>query len=260
MAGALSQATPEVPRGYPTGYETSVRLADHRKVTIRPVLPSDAAELAEAIRTADEETLRTRFMGGPPPLTDSVLSALTVLDYDRRFALVARDTRARGVGIARYAVLPPSDGGPVRAEVAVAVDPAWRRVGLATILIKMLARRAVECGIDEFTASFIAENRPVSALADESYARTVVSQGVAELRARLGDIPTEALAVPQDEAGAGALDRVETVAGTYLGPVRDVALAGIGLADTMAHLVRAAPEAALTVARAVAHVVRPPAR
>ena len=33
---------------------------------IRPILPSDAPELADAIKTADPDTLRSRFLGGAP--------------------------------------------------------------------------------------------------------------------------------------------------------------------------------------------------
>ncbi len=134
----------ERPVGYPDSYETALRLADGRRVSVRPILPSDAPELAEAIRTADPETLHARFLGGPPPLTEAVLDRLTRLDYSHRFALVARDRRGRGVAVARYTALPESAAGKRAAEVAVAVDPSWREVGLATELIRMLARRALE--------------------------------------------------------------------------------------------------------------------
>jgi GNAT superfamily N-acetyltransferase len=180
MAGGRSGD--ERPVGYPRSYETSLQLADGRRVSVRPMLPSDAPELAEAIRTADPETLRTRFLGGPPPLTDAVLDRLTRLDYAHRFALVARDRTGRGVAVARYMAIPESAG---VAEVAVVVHPAWRGVGLATKLIKMLARRALECGITQFTATFLAENRPVTELAHESHARVAIRRGVADLQVRL---------------------------------------------------------------------------
>ncbi len=175
----------EPPVGYPDSYETSLRLADGRRVGVRPILPSDAPELAEAIRTADPETLHARFLGGPPPLTEAVLDRLTRLDYTHRFALVARDRTGRGVAVARYTALPESAAGKRAAEVAVAVDPPWREVGLATELIRMLARRALECGITEFTATFLAQNRPVAELAHTGHARVAIKKGVAELQARL---------------------------------------------------------------------------
>lgn len=172
------------PPGYPRDYETSVRLADGRRVQISPIVPSDATELAEAIRTADPETLHARFLGSPPKLTQATMDTLTRLDYVHRFALVAR-SRGRGVAIARYATLPASDDGSVVAEVAVAVRPEWRKVGLATALIELLARRALECGITDFTALYLADNRPVAELAREGDARVVIAEGASQLHAAL---------------------------------------------------------------------------
>lgn len=174
----------ELPPGYPTSYETSARLADGRQVEIRPVLPSDAAELAEAIRTADSETLHARFLGSPPPLTKATLDTLTRLDYVNRFALVAR-SRGRGVAIARYAKLPAANEGGTVAEIAVAVRPGWRKVGLASALIELLAARALECGITDFTALFLANNRPVAELARERRASVVIAEGSSQLHATL---------------------------------------------------------------------------
>lgn len=176
------------PAGYPQEYEVSVRLKDGRRVGIRPILPSDAPELADAIRTADAETLHARFLGGPPPITRAILDELTRLDYTNRFALVARTGRlgrGRGVAVARYAVYPPCEDGSVEAEVAIAVDPEWRRVGLATQLIALLARRAHECGIARFTAQFLAQNRPVVELAHDGNARVVIADGAARLSAAI---------------------------------------------------------------------------
>jgi GNAT superfamily N-acetyltransferase len=176
--------TQDRPPGYPSTYESVMRLADGRRVQIRPILPSDAPELAEAIRTADAETLHARFLGGPPPLTDAVLQKLTRVDYVSRFALVAR-ARRRGVAVARYAKLPPCADGSAVADVAVVVAPQWRRVGLATALVQLLARRAQECAITDFTALFLADNRPVTELAHEGHARVVIREGAAELYAPL---------------------------------------------------------------------------
>jgi hypothetical protein len=87
------------PPGYPPEYQRHVKLQDGRRVFIRPILPSDAAGLARAIKTADADTLRRRFLGGPPPVTPALLAHLTRLDYQRRFALLAIDP-ATGQGVA----------------------------------------------------------------------------------------------------------------------------------------------------------------
>ena len=167
-----------LPPGYPQDYPRTVRLRDGRHVLIRPILPSDAPELGQAIKAADPDTLRRRFLGGPPPVTPALLSYLTEVDYVRRFALVAIDPATdTGVAIARY-----EQTGDDVAEIAVAVTPSWRRAGLATELISLLAEAALAHGIRTFTASYVAENRPVAALVKDAggLSSQAIKQGIAE--------------------------------------------------------------------------------
>jgi RimJ/RimL family protein N-acetyltransferase len=178
------------PPGYPREYERHVMLPGGRMVLIRPILPSDAPELAEALNTADADTLRRRFLGGPPRVTPALLARLTRVDYVRRFALVAIDPATRhGVAIAQYE--PAGDG---VAEIAIVVAPAWRRAGLAGVLVQLLAEAAADRGIHTFIASYFAENRPVAALLrDVSELSTQrIGQGIAEC----------SVALDQDHAGA----------------------------------------------------------
>jgi hypothetical protein len=66
-------------------------------VFLRPIVPGDAAALAEAITSADTDTLYRRFLGAAPRVTPALLARLTTVDYTRRFALVAGDA----AGVAR---------------------------------------------------------------------------------------------------------------------------------------------------------------
>ena len=160
-----------------------MRLPDGRRVFIRPILPDDAPELAEAISTADAETIHWRFLGGRPHVTPELMAHLTQVDYVRRFALVAIDpVRRNGVAVARY----ESVGNGV-AEVAVAVAPAWRDAGLATELIQLMARAAAERGIHAFTGTYLAENRPVAALISDAggTADKVTDHGITEFSVQL---------------------------------------------------------------------------
>ena len=168
----------KLPPGYPKEYQREAVLRDDRRVFIRPILPGDGPDLAEAIKTADPDTLRRRFLGGPPRVTSALLAHLTVVDYVRRFALVAIDmASARGVAIARYE--PAGEG---VAEIAVVVRPQWRRAGLGTMLILLLARAAADRGVHTFSASYLAENRPVEALVEDAggLGRQVIKQGIVE--------------------------------------------------------------------------------
>lgn len=152
------------PEGYDSGYEREVTLADGRVAHLRPVVPTDIDELRRAVAEADQETIRRRFLGGRPPDTDEAFERLVTVDYDRRFAVVALSDSHRGIGIARYEALPGQDA----ADVAVAVDPGWRRVGLATALLRLLGEAALDHDVYRFTADFLTENADVAAILEAS--------------------------------------------------------------------------------------------
>jgi len=156
-----------------------VTLRDGRRVLIRPVLPSDAPALAESIESADADTIRRRFLGGHLRVTPELLDYLTTVDYMSRFALVAVEpVSQRGVAIARYE---PAEQDSA-ADVAIAVIPGWRGVGLAGELLRLLAQAASERGIHTFTGMYFADNSPVASLinaADEP-AKRVTSRGITE--------------------------------------------------------------------------------
>jgi len=177
------------PEGYPAELEVDVRFADSRQVHIRPILPSDAPMLAAAIASADAETLRLRFLGWRPVLDDATLRYLVEVDYQRRLALVALDSAGHGVGVARY------EGGPDEgvAEIAVAVAPDWRGVGLGYRLLRMLGEAAVARGFRHFVASYFVGNRDVEGLVKACGLpyRSHVSQGVVEVQLALPE--TESL-------------------------------------------------------------------
>lgn len=167
-----------VPAAYPSTYERVVTLHDGRLAHLRPIVPDDRDDLMHAVQEADEDTIRTRFLGGRPPSTTEEFERLVRVDYDRRFAVVALSPDGVGVGIARYEAEPSGE----RAEVAVAVDPGWRRVGLATAMVHLLGEAAIEHGIRRLTSEFLVENVDVVSLVKEVPAPVVMttSHGVAD--------------------------------------------------------------------------------
>ena len=176
-----------------------VTLRDGRGVLIRPIQPSDAPALAEAIESADADTIRRRFLGGHPQVTPELLDFLTTVDYASRFALVAVEPASqRGVAVARYE--PAEQEGA--ADVAIAVTPGWRDVGLAAELLRMLAQAASERGIHTFTGTYLADNRPVTALINDADIPVdqVTSRGVAEFSVPL---PPGSRALGPDHEGTG---------------------------------------------------------
>jgi len=153
-------------------------LVDGRRVRVRPIVPDDAAQLADAIAQADEETLRMRFLGWSPSMDVAMVRHLVEVDYHLRLALVALDSNGRGVGIARYEGVEGDDC----AEVAVAVSRDWRRVGLGGGLFLLLAQAAIARGIRRFRVLYLVENEEVARLlrASQLPSRSTVSRGVVE--------------------------------------------------------------------------------
>lgn len=192
--------TPQPPPEYPWKFQRLVTLDDGRAVLVRPILPSDAAGLGEAIKDADSDTIRLRFLGGRPEVTAGLLSHLTTVDYVTRFALVAFDPPSgRGVAIARYE--PVAKG---VAEVAIAVSPAWRHARLGSALLGLLAEAAEERGIREFTGYYFADNRAVAALLRQAGGTDqVITHGIAEFSVALpGHVATADGSAPPSPDGA----------------------------------------------------------
>ena len=166
----------ELPQGYPEHLGGPFELRDGRTVSIRPILPSDATEIAEAIESADRETLLHRFFTAAPHITNEQIHYLAEVDYERRLALIARNDHGRGVAVARYECHPQSCG----AEVAVAVDPDWRGQGLATELLRLLEQPARENGFDSLDAVYLPDNHAVARVFQNlGYTPARIEEGIA---------------------------------------------------------------------------------
>lgn len=148
----------ELPQGYPEHLGGTFELRDGRTVSIRAILPSDAAEITDAIEAADRETLLHRFFTAAPHLTNEQIHYLAEVDYRRRLALIADDDEGRGVAIARYECHPKS----CVAEVAVVVAPEWRGQGLATEMLRQLEDPARDNGFEAFDAVYLPSNDAVA--------------------------------------------------------------------------------------------------
>ena len=142
---------------YPTRLIDRWRLAGGRRVTVRPVLPQDAPLEQSLVRGLSAEARYNRFFNPIRELSPGQLEQMTQIDYRRHVALVAEsfdDGAGRVVGEARYVV----DEGGRGAEFAVVVADEWRRLGLATRLLRMLCEHACEAGLEALYGDVLASN------------------------------------------------------------------------------------------------------
>jgi GNAT superfamily N-acetyltransferase len=129
-------------------------------VDIEPMLASDDRRLERFHHTLSADTIRLRFFGVHPDLSDQELHRFTHVDHLNREALVAVHD-GEIVGVARFDRLGNDSNA---AEVAFVVADAWQGRGLGTVLFERLADRAREVGISRFVADTLFLNRRMLAV------------------------------------------------------------------------------------------------
>ena len=131
-------------------------------VLVRQVQPGDGPALVRAFANLGEQSRYRRFFTVLPELPEDLLQAAVQVDHTDQEALVALPPQsAEIVGDCRYVRLADQ---PDTAEVGAAVVDAWQGRGLGSALLTRLSERALEAGIEYFTAEILAENRTALAL------------------------------------------------------------------------------------------------
>lgn len=146
---------------YPTALIDRVRLRDGRSVTIRPVLPQDAALQQAFVLALSPKARYRRFHGPVRELPEATLNYLTDIDYASHLALLATTIDAAGreiqVAEARWVRREPPDATDV-ADFALAVADDWQRAGLGALLLDKLADSAAAQGIRRLSGDVLADN------------------------------------------------------------------------------------------------------
>jgi acyl-CoA synthetase (NDP forming)/RimJ/RimL family protein N-acetyltransferase len=132
-------------------------LRDGSSIIIREAVPGDEPALLAFLEHLDDESRRLRFASLRPDLRARA-HRWAVPERPADVSLVA-ETGA-GPGGARVVIgnATADQLGPERAEVAFVVAAAYQGLGVATLLIEELARRASLLGITTFHAEVLPEN------------------------------------------------------------------------------------------------------
>lgn len=132
-----------------------VTLGPGIEVLVRPIRPTDKPLMVTGFEQLTPKARFQRFFAPVRKLSASDLAYLTEIDHVDHEALIAIDPEDGSlIGVARYVRTRPSN----EAEVAIIVADAWHGQGLGTALLKRLARRAVDEGIEFFLALILVEN------------------------------------------------------------------------------------------------------
>jgi GNAT superfamily N-acetyltransferase len=143
-----------------------VRLRSGDEVLVRSLRPDDQAGLGAMFEELSNTSRYQRFLAGKPTVSARALRRLTDVDHRDHEALVAVTADGDGdggkmVGEARWI---RDEDDRALAEMAITVADDWQQCGLGTALAHDLARRAVEEGVDRFTAEVLTDNSGIRRL------------------------------------------------------------------------------------------------
>lgn len=130
------------------------------ELEIRPATPSDAQKVRAFLEGLSEDSRWLRYHSPVPIVRGWMVDAVVNSDHETREALLAIDG-GRVLGVAEWGIDNSQAG---TAHVAVVVDEAFRRRGVARELTEYLVANAREHGIGEFVARVLSLNRPTMGL------------------------------------------------------------------------------------------------
>lgn len=154
----------------PRNYYAQETLKDGTLITIRAIRKDDKERLLQAFRALDREAVYSRFFSPKKDLTNAELEQVTDVDFRQVVALVATFSQANGeeivIGDGRYGAIKREKS--ERAELGFIIAEPYRGRGIASLLLRHLARIAQETGLSAFEAQVLAHNAPMLAVLQRS--------------------------------------------------------------------------------------------
>jgi GNAT superfamily N-acetyltransferase/acyl carrier protein len=133
------------------------RLSDGRSVTIRSIRTDDADRMRGLLNASSEEGRYKRFHKWVHAPSNNLVHFLTNIDRDRHMALVCTAGHGTGeeiVGEARYMANPDGKS----CEFGVLVEDAWRKTGVAGLMMEALIEAARDRGLSVMEGLVLASN------------------------------------------------------------------------------------------------------
>jgi len=138
---------------YPAHLAVERRLADGRRVTIRPIRSDDEVREHEFLDHLSGDTRRRRFIKYASALNGGLAHFFSHIDYDRHMAFVC-EADGHLVGDARYVA--NADGRSCEFGIVVAED--WQHSGIAQLLMDALMRESRKRGLQTMEGLVLGDN------------------------------------------------------------------------------------------------------
>jgi GNAT superfamily N-acetyltransferase len=150
----------------PHGFQSAETLRNGLAVTVRELRADDRERMARAIRGLEPESIYTRLFSHRTQLTEAGLDRVMRVDPTRDVALVV--TIGSGAGETVIAggrcIGSGAEGGARTAELAFVVEEDYHGQGIASRLLRHLARIARERGMTALEADVLTQNKAMLAV------------------------------------------------------------------------------------------------
>ncbi len=123
-------------------------------IHLRPITHDDDPAYREFALSLSPEAIYYRFFSPRSKLTEAEIAHFLTVDYTNRLAIVALDA-GRIVGVGRYDRVDETTD----AEVAFIVNDGYQGYGIASTMLRLLARAGRRHGITRLLASVLPDNK-----------------------------------------------------------------------------------------------------
>jgi acyl-CoA hydrolase len=145
---------------YPEKYVKELVLKNGRKITVRPVKPSDERLIQELYYSLGNKDRYLRFFAARRSFRHELVQKLTIIDYSTNMILIGEDWENGEKKIVASAAFIKTKS-PSTAEISIVVNKKWRMNGLAKSLLKYLIDIGRELNYKYFSGTILLENKPM---------------------------------------------------------------------------------------------------
>lgn len=143
---------------YPVSYIYPIQLKDGTLVQLRPVHPVDRQQATAFRMQLSDKSIRDRFLGYIPSVSEKLINRLTKINYDREMAIVAErieGTTKFAIAVARIV----GEGDTLdKAEFALIIADDWQGKGLGNQMTDYMIHIAKDMGFQKLYALLFSHN------------------------------------------------------------------------------------------------------
>jgi acyl-CoA hydrolase/GNAT superfamily N-acetyltransferase len=142
---------------YPANIATTATVKGDLKVRFRAIKPADEESMRDLFYRFSDESVYSRYFRSVSSMPHSKMQEYVNVDWNQVISivgLVGEEGEGRIIAEARFIKIP---GGNM-AEVVFVVDEQYQRLGIASLLYKMLIKLARERGVKAFIAEVLFSN------------------------------------------------------------------------------------------------------